>query len=368
MGWNEPGNGKDPWSRQSPGGKPPDLEDMLRRLRNRLGGGKPGNEASLSALAIIGAVVVIWLLSGIYIVKSAERGVVLRFGKHVATAAEGLNWHLPYPIERVEKIDIQQVRPHNDHAIMLTQDENIVDVALTVQYRISNAENYLFSVRNPETTLHEATRSAVREVVGRSKVDFVLKEGREEVARQTQEILQKLLDSYKAGIQISSLSLQEAHAPEAVQPAFDDVQKAVEDEARKKNEAEAYANLILPQARGEAARQAAEAEAYRTRVVERAKGEADRFIALAAEYERAPQVTRKRLYLDAMESVMSNTSKIVVDTSKGGNQLLYLPVDQLMRQQTGGQGEAAPSPAANAAPARPSAGSSSGDDYRGRGR
>ncbi len=366
MGWNEPGNGKDPWGRQSPGPRPPDFDALLRQLRDRFGGSGPGREGRFSMLAIAVAVAIIWLLSGVYIIQPAERGVVLQFGRHVATTGPGPHWHLPYPIQRVEKVNVDQVQSLSDRAVMLTQDENIVSVELAVQYRVSDAENYLFRLRDPEFTLREAMLSAVREVVGKSKVDFVLSEGRVDVAQQTQNILQDRLDAYASGLLVTTLTLQDVQPPDPVQPAFDDVTRSREDEVKKKNEAEAYSNAILPVARGEAARLMAEAEAYRSRVVERAKGEADRFVALSAEYERAPQVTRKRLYLDAMESVLSNTSKIVVD-SDGGNQLLYLPVDQLMRQAPAAApaeqpAAAAPAPAPRAAPATP------GDDYRGRGR
>jgi membrane protease subunit HflK len=378
MGWNEPGNGKDPWGRQPSGPKPPDLEEIFRRLRSRFGGGGgssgsngggSGRENRMSALAIAAAIGVIWLLSGIYIIQPAERGVVLQLGKHVVTTGPGPHWRLPFPVQRVEKVNVDQVQSLSDRAVMLTQDENIVNVELAVQYRVSNAEDYLFNVRDVEDTLREATRSAVREVVGKSKVDFVLNEGRVEVAQKTQDILQGLLDAYVSGLLVTTLTLQDVQPPEPVQPAFDDVTRSREDEVKKKNEAEAYANSILPTARGEAARQMAEAEGYRSRVVERAKGEAARFTALVAEYEKAPQVTRKRLYLDSMETVLSNTSKIVVD-SKSANQLLYLPVDQLMRQQQEVPASANPPPAANAAPvpSRSSGETPAVDGYRGRGR
>jgi modulator of FtsH protease HflK len=379
MGWNEPGNGKDPWGKNPKGPKPPDFEQLLRNLRNRFGGGGGGGSSSgtggenrISALAIAGAVVAIWLLSGIYIIQPAERGVVLQLGKHVETTGPGPHWHFPYPIQRVEKVDVDQVQSLSDNAVMLTQDENIVNVELVVQYRVSNAEDYLFNLRDPEDTLREATRSAVREVVGKSKVDFVLNEGRVEVAQQTQTILQDLLDTYTSGLLVTTLALQDVQPPEPVQVAFDDVTRSREDEVKKKNEAEAYSNTILPTARGEAARLTAEAEAYRSRVVERAKGDAARFSALAVEYEKAPQVTRKRLYLDAMESVLSSTSKVIVD-SKKGNQLLYLPVDQILRQHADTLPESANSPAvpssgkpaaSRAEPPRAPA----ADDYRGRGR
>jgi membrane protease subunit HflK len=335
MGWNEPGNGKDPWGRSS-GQRPPDLDELLKKFRNRFGGGGGGD--GISAIAVVVVIIAIWLLSGFYIVEPAERGVVLRFGQHVTTTQEGLHWRLPFPIDRVEKVNVEEFRSSDDHVIMLTQDENIVDLKLTVQYRAGDAKKFLFNVRDPELSLQEATRSAVREVVGRSKIDDVIKEGREKIGQQTRQILQDMLDAYDSGIFVTSLTLQSAAPPDAVKPAFDDVTRADEDEDRKKNEAEAYANTILPQARGEAARLIQEAEGHKSRVTERARGDADRFLAMVAEYEKAPQVMRKRLYLDSMESVLGNSSKVLIDSSKGGNQMIYLPLDQLMRRS---QGEAA---------------------------
>lgn len=375
MGWNEPGNGKDPWGRQAPGGpKPPDLEQILRRLKARFGGGRfgsapgglggAGRPGSFGVFAVIAAIGFVWLLSGIYIIEPAERGVVLQFGKHVVTTGPGPHWHLPWPIQKLEKINVDKVESFTDHAVMLTQDENIVNVELAVQYRVSNAEHFLFNVRDPVDTLREATRSAVREVVGKSKVDYVMNE-RAAVAQQTQEILQKLLDTFVSGVLVTTLALQDVQPPEPVQPAFDDVTRAREDEVKKKNEAEAYANAILPTARGEASRQLAEAEGYRSRVVERAKGEAARFTALLTEYDKSPQVTRKRLYLDAMESVLGNTSKILVDTKS--NPLLYLPLDQLMRQQTPPDASTPARPAQPNAESGPVPAPSTGTD-RGRGR
>ena len=237
----------------------------------------------------------------------------------------------PWPVEKVEVVNVTQVRQVNDRATMLTKDENIVDVELTVQYRVSSAEQYLFSVDDPDMTLRQATKSAVRETVGRSEMDFILTEGREAIADRTKQLLQDRLDAYKCGLIVTEVNLQQAQPPEAVQSAFADAIKAREDQQRIKNEAEAYANDRLPRARGAAARQLEEAQAYRDQVIARAEGDASRFSQLVAEYRKAPKVTRDRLYLDTMSTVLSGSSKVLVDTKSGSNQMLYLPLEQLMK-------------------------------------
>jgi membrane protease subunit HflK len=237
---------------------------------------------------------------------------------------------MPWPIERIEPVNLTQVRQVNDRQSMLTKDENIVDVELTVQYRVSSVEEFLFNVDDPDTTLKQATKSAVRETVGRSEMDFILTEGRQAIADKTKQLLQERLDEYKAGLVVTEVNLQQAQPPEAVQAAFADAIKAREDQQRLKNEAEAYANDRLPKARGAAARQVAEATAYRDQVVARAEGDASRFTALVAEYRKAPQVTRDRMYLDSMTDVMGGSSKILIDVDKG-NPMLYLPLDQLLK-------------------------------------
>ncbi len=343
MAWNEPGPNRDPWN-QGPGGNkrgdgPPDLDEMLRRLKERFGGKKgprspgggnlPGLPKGLIGLAVL-VIAGLWLATGFYVIDEQERGVVMRFGAYSRTTDPGWGWHVPWPAEKVEIVKVTQVRQVNDRATMLTKDENIVDVELTVQYRVSSAEQYLFSVDDPDMTLRQATKSAVRETVGRSEMDFILTEGRQAIADRTKQLLQDRLDSYKCGLVVTEVNLQQAQPPEAVQSAFADAIKAREDQQRLKNEAEAYANDRLPRARGAAARQLEEASAYREQVIARAEGDASRFSQLVTEYRKAPKVTRDRLYLDTMSQVLSQSSKVLVDV-KQGNPMFYLPLDQLIK-------------------------------------
>ncbi len=356
MAWNEPGGGsRDPWGGGRGDQGPPDLDEVFRRLSRRLGGlfgGRRGGVrvgGSGGGSLLVLAALAVWLLSGIYIVGPAERGVVLRFGKYVETTLPGPHWHWPYPIERVEKVDVDRIRQAEHKALMLTQDENIVDVDVGVQYRVRDPKAYLFAVRNPELTVLQAVESAIREVVGKSAMDFVLTEGRTEVAARTQRLAQAILDRYGTGVQLTKVNLKDAQPPEEVQAAFADAIKAREDEQRYKNEAEAYANEIIPKARGRAARQIADANAYKAEVVARAQGETARFLALLREYRRAPRVTRERLYIDAMEQVFGNATKVVVDVEKG-SPLLYIPLDRLMRPQPEAPQAAPASPAPAAKP------------------
>lgn len=334
MAWNEPG-GRDPWGGQNRNtGGPPDLDEILKKLRQRLpgwgpGGGKNASPAGLG-LALVG-VIVLWLLSGFYIIDPAERGVVLRFGQLARITTEGPRWHLPYPLERVEKINVDSIRTSTHKGLMLTRDENIVNVEVAVQYRVGNAEHFLFNVREPESTLRDATISAVREVVGTSTMDFVLGEGRSEVAARTQALLQKTLNTYGTGLTVTSVNLQDAQPPEQVQSAFEDAIKAREDKQRIINEAYAYANAIVPAARGAVARQLEEAQGYRERRVAEAQGEADRFLGLAGEYRQAPDVTSRRLYLETMEQVLRANPKVMVDAGNGNN-VMYLPLDKWMKE------------------------------------
>lgn len=349
MAWNE-GPNRDPWS-QGPGGNkpggnnnggPPDLDEMLKRLKARFGGngGGGGNRGGSSSGGptlpkatvglVAGALVALWLFSGTYVVDEQERGVVLRFGEYDRTATPGIGWRAPWPIETMERINVTQVRQITDRQSMLTKDENIVDVELTVQYRVSAVEDFLFNVDNPDLTLQQATKSAVRETVGRSEMDFILTEGRQAIADQTKQILQETLDSYKAGLVVTEVNLQQAQPPEAVQAAFADAIKAREDQERLKNEAEAYANDRLPKARGAAARQVEEATGYRDQVLARAEGDASRFSQLVTQYRQAPTITRERMYLDSMSEVMTGSSKILIDVD-GGNPMFYLPLDQLLK-------------------------------------
>ena len=352
MAWNEPGgNGdKDPWSsNRGNRGKqgPPDLDEVFKNLQKKFGslfGGKGGGSGSGSAgpsaggfgigVGIVVAILLVfWMATGFYKVEEAERGVVFRFGEHVDTTQKGLHWHLPTPIESVEKVDVTKVYTIPLDSTMLTQDENIVDILGTVQYQIDDAEKYLLNVRNPEISLSQVTESALRQSIGRSKMDYVITEGRGEIAIQVKEIIQDIVNNYQTGLIIFKVNIQSAKPPEAVKDAFDDVTRAREDEERFKNEAEAYRNEVIPKARGAAARMREEAEAYKNEVIARAEGEAMRFKQLLKEYKKAPEITRERLYIDMMESVLSNSSKVMVDV-EGGNNLLYLPLDKLMDRPT----------------------------------
>lgn len=345
MAWNEPGgSGKDPWGSQGGDQGPPDLDELARKFQQKLGGlfggkgggkgggsGGPGGGASRIGIGLVlGALVAVWVFSGIYIVAPAERAVVLQFGRYVKTTGPGPHW-VPRFIQTVEKVNVEQIRNIQRQSSMLTQDENIISIALAVQYRVKDAKDYLFQVRDPDLTLREATESAMREVIGKSKLDFALTEGRSEIVARTEVLLQEILDTYVTGLQVTSVNLQDAQPPEQVQGAFDDAIKAREDEQRLKNEAEAYSNEVIPVARGNAARQLEEANAYKEQVIAQAEGEASRFEQLLAEYQKAPKVTRQRLYLETMESVLANSSKVVVDV-EGGNNLMYLPLDQLMQR------------------------------------
>jgi modulator of FtsH protease HflK len=378
MAWNEPGGGnKDPWSGKGGGDQgPPDLDEVVRKLQERLGslfGGKKssGNGSSggtggsggggggfglptggLSArtLGIAGGIVlVLWLASGIYIVGPAERGVVLRFGKYLDTTDPGPHWRIPFPVDSVTTLNVDEVSTFSHQAAMLTKDENIVDVELTVQSRIQDAADFLFQDQDPNRSLRDATETVVRKTIGGSRLDFILTEGRGAIATTIQERVQELMDQYRTGLLVTSVNMQPAKPPEQVKEAFDDAIKAREDKERSENRAEAYANQILPQARGEAARILADAKAYRDKVIAESEGEAARFSAVLAEYWKAPEVTRQRLYLDTMERVLGDSSKVMLDVDQGGNSLLYLPVDQLIKQRQGAS--AAPSaPAAMPAP------------------
>lgn len=353
MAWNEPGPNRDPWN-QGPGrpsggggGGPPDLDEMIKRLKARFGGGSSGNGGGRGSspsplpkatLGLVAAVIaLLWLASGFYVVDEQERGVILRFGDFDRTAQPGVGWRIPWPVESLERVNVTRVRQITDRQSMLTKDENIVDIELSVQYRVSSAENYLFNTQDPDMTLQQATKSAVRESVGQSEMDFILTAGRQAIADSTKQLLQDALDSYKTGLIVTEINLQQAQPPEAVQAAFADAIKAREDQERLKNEAEAYSNDRLPKARGAAARQIEEATAYREQVVARAEGDASRFSALLAEYRKAPAVTRDRLYLDSMSDVMTGSSKILIDV-ESGNPMFYLPLDQLMKSSTRSEG------------------------------
>ncbi len=350
MAWNEPGGGnKDPWGGKGGDPGPPDLDEVVRKLRESFGdlfGGskrtarrRPRGSGPSGKLLGLGAVllVLVWLASGIYIVEPAERGVVLRFGRYIDMVPPGPHWHIPYPVEDVILVNVDEISSFSHKASMLTKDENIVDVELTVQSRIQDAANYLFQDQSPEKTLRDATETVVRKTIGASELDFILTEGRSAIAAEIKEGVQNLMDAYKTGLAVTSVNMQPAKPPEEVKEAFDDAIKAREDKERLENKAEAYANEILPRARGEAARIEADAKAYRDQVIASAEGETARFLAMLEEYEKAPVVTRERLYLETMEKILGETPKILLD-GKGGNSLLYLPVEQLLKGRHAGQG------------------------------
>ncbi len=366
MAWNEPGGagGKDPWGGRRKDQGTPDLDQILKNIQQRLSGlfggakGRGGNGGRapvgrFGAGLIAVVALALWLLSGFYIVQQGQRGVVLRFGAKAEITEAGLHWRWPFPLERVEKVNVDQVSTVEigyrrsertggvtkvpKEALMLTQDENIIDIDFAVQYKIKDPADYLFNLRDPEGTILQATESAVREIVGKSTLDFVITEGRDQIAQSTRVLLQEILDRYTSGIHIVTVQMQKALPPEEVKAAFDDAVKAREDEQRLKNEAEAYANDVIPRARGAGARMVQEAQGYKASVVARAEGDARRFSQIVTEYVKSPGVTRDRLYIEAMERVFTNTTKILVD-QKGGGNILYLPLDKLIARGASGAG------------------------------
>ena len=348
MAWNEPGNNsRDPWgggNRNDQG--PPDLDEVLKKLQKGLGGlfGKSGGSGGGSdsgggsgfdfsgktagIFAMIASIA--YGALGLYKIDEQERAVVLRFGQFLETKTPGLRWNAPL-IDEVNKVNVTRVRTHTSQGVMLTEDENIVDVTLAVQYVISNSRDFLLNVRQPEVTLTHATDSAIRHVVGSAEMTGVISEGREALGGDVQRRLQEYLDNYVAGLRVVKVNLENSQPPSQVQAAFDDVIKAREDEQRLKNQAEAYSNGVIPEARGRAQRVLEEANAYREQVVARAQGEADRFLKLLAEYRKAPDVTRQRLYIDAVQEVMQRSSKVMVDVDSGSN-IMYLPLDRIASQ------------------------------------
>ncbi len=378
MAWNEPGGSKDddPWgNKRKDEQRPPDLDEVVRKMQDKLGsmfggkksgsngGGGKGPGLGKGGAAGMGLTLAIavgaWLVYDMaHIIQPAEQGVVLRFGKYVDTLQPGLSFRLPRPIEQVVRVDVAQNRDVligyrvggggrtssksssvASESLMLTRDENIVDVSFAIQYNIKSSSDYLFKVRDPDLTLREAAESAIREVVGKSDMDFVLKEGRSDIVNGVQGRIQEVIDNYQTGLMVISVNMQDAQPPEQVQHAFDDAVKAREDQQRLINESQAYSNDILPRARGASARQIEEASGYKEQVVARAEGEAARFESILAEYKRAPEVTRQRLYIETMEEVLSKSSKVMIDV-EGGNNLMYLPLDRMMQQgQAPSQGQ-----------------------------
>ncbi|UTA48578.1 FtsH protease activity modulator HflK [Simiduia sp. 21SJ11W-1] len=344
MAWNEPGgNNQDPWGGRK-GGKndgPPDLDEALRRFQEKLGGlfgnggGSSNNAGPGFSAGFFGAVffiaLIVYGLFGFYKVDEQEKAVVLRFGLFHEEKGSGLRWNPPL-VDNVAKVNVTRVRLHSAKATMLTEDLNIVDVNLSVQYSILNAKDFVINVRNPENSLREATDSALRHVIGSTVMHEVLTEGRTQIAVDVKDRLQVYLNDYGTGIHVETVNMEDALPPQQVKAAFNDVNKAREDEERFKNEAQAYLNGVVPEARGKAQRIIEEANAYKSRVIAESTGEASRFEQLLVEYKKAPKVTRDRLYLDAIESVMSASSKIMVDV-EGGNNMMYLPLDQITKQR-----------------------------------
>lgn len=358
MSWNEPGGGKkDPWSGRGDQKGPPEIDEVIRSLQEKLGnlfgGGKssgeggagPSGPSAKSWLILVAVAFALWLASGFYIVQEGNEGVETRFGEYTRATSAGWRWHLPAPIANVDIVNVKQQRYIEvgyrtggadqsfgsvpKEALMLTRDENIVDVRLAVQYQVKDAKAFIFNILNPVLTLKQVTESAERGVVGNNVMDFVLTEGRSEVVAQIKREIQEVMDAYNSGIQVTSVNLQDAQPPEQVQSSFEDAIKAREDKQRLINEAEAYANDVVPKARGAAARAIEEAEGYREQIVAKAEGETARFGKLLSEYTKAPDVTRKRLYIESMQSVLASLDKVMVDV-KGGNNIMYLPLDKVV--------------------------------------
>lgn len=350
MGWNDSDNqgnqgNKNPW--QSGGDKgPPDLDAVVRDLQRKLGGlfggGRRGGDqqgagsggvggAALVVFAVVA--LLLWAASGFYKVDEQERGIVLRFGKIHNVAPPGLRWRIPFPVDVVELVNVTQTERTTYEAAMLTQDENIVDVELIVQYRRADPEAFLFNVRTAEETLDDVIRSAIREVIGKSNLDYIITEGRADVALRTKEIIQATLDAYGTGLQVYEVNLQDANFPGQVEASVQDAIKAREDSERMVLEAQAYSNDIIPRAQGAASRQIEDSKAYKARVIADAQGESSRFDQIRTEYERAPEVTRQRIYLETMESIYASSTKVLLDT-EGDGSLIYLPLDKLMDNRT----------------------------------
>ena len=366
MPWNQSGSGdKDPWGQGNGQNQPPDLDEVLKDIQKKFSGifggkgggsGKSGGNLpsfSSKAIAPISIIVLgLWFATGFYVVEQGQQAVEMRFGAYKTIKEAGLRWHMPYPIESVEVVNIQQIRTVEvgyrtsarsnqattvgREALMLTADENIIDIHFAVQYDIKDPRELIFNVAEAyDSVVRGATESAVREIVGRNTMDFAITGGRAEIAQETKSLLQQILDRYDTGINIKAVEMQNAQPPAEVKAAFDDAVKAREDEERFKNEAQAYQNDIIPRARGAAARLEQEAAAYKATVVAKARGEASRFLQVLDEYKKAPDVTRDRLYLDALEDVYGNSTKLVIDQKSGGNNVMYLPLDQLIRKNSG---------------------------------
>jgi membrane protease subunit HflK len=387
---------------KGPNQGPPDLDELWRDFNRKLGGlfggrrggggnggygggGNGGNfqpdlkSAGVGAGLIAIVVVVIWMGTGIFIVQEGQQAVITRFGKYSATVGAGFNWRLPYPIERHDTLNVTQIRSVDvgrdtviratglKESAMLTEDENIVEIKFAVQYRLNDARAWLFESKNPQEAVVQAAETAVREVVGKMRMDTALAEERDQIAPRVRTLMQSILDRYKIGAEVVGINLQQGgvRPPEQVQAAFDDVLRAAQERERAKNEAQAYANDVIPRATGAASRLAQEAEGYKARIVARAQGDAQRFKSVQAEYQRAPQVTRDRLYIDAMQEIYSNVTKVMVESRQGGN-MLFLPLDRIMQQVAAGGAAAPPEAAPPPAQAPSSAPPTSSTDARNR--
>lgn len=363
---------------KKPAEGPPDLDQLWRDFNQRLsrlfgqkgngggddsGGFTPNAAGAKMGLGVIISVLAfIWLVSGFFIVQEGQTAVITTFGKYSHSTGAGFNWRWPYPIQGHEIVNVSQVRTvevgyrsnvknkQPKEALMLTDDENIVDIQFAVQYKLKSAAEWLYSTRDPEEAMRQVAEAAIREVVGKTKMDFVLYEGRAKVALDVQALMQQILDRYNAGVQITNVTMQGVQPPEQVQAAFDDAVKAGQDRERQKNEGQAYANDVIPRARGEASRLLQDSEGYKSRVVADAEGNAARFKQVLVEYQKAPAVTRDRLYIDAMQQIFTNTTKLMMDT-KNGNNMIYLPLDKLISQSDAAAKAAqapAPAPASQA--------------------
>ena len=339
MSWNGNDN-KDPWGRND---TPPEIDEVIKKVKEKVdsifGGGSSGGSSDGGGFSmrsiplILGVLVLLWVGAGIYQVEQAERSVVLRLGKFEEIKGPGLRWNPPI-IDAWEIVDVVRVRPHRHDALMLTKDENIVAVTVSVQYQIADPKSYVLDIRDADASLVQATESALRHVVGGSIMDDALTTGREVIAQEVKARLQRYLNKYNTGLEVVVVNIEDSSPPNQVQEAFDDVIKAREDEVRARNEAETYANVLVPEARGQEQRMLQDAEAYKEQVVAEAQGDATRFDLLLGEYQKAPDVTRNRLYLDSIQAVMSNSTKVMIDV-EGGNNILYLPLDKIAQSARG---------------------------------
>ena len=388
-GWGrgQGGNGSEPPKRPPQGNGPPDLDQVWRDFNNRLGalfgrgkgggGSRPNQSPGMSGPTprqskigfgvIVAAAIALWLASGFFIVQEGQVAVLTQFGKYKSTAQAGFQWRLPFPIQSHEMVNISQLRTFEvgfrgnarnrvlPEALMLTEDENIVDVQFVVQYRLraDGAPDYIFKTKDPDESVRQTSQAAMREVVGKKPMDKVLYEERAAIAVDVQKLMQQILDRYKTGIQVSSVAIQNVQPPEQVQAAFDDAVKAGQDLDRQKNEGQAYSNQIVPMAAGQASRMLEQAEGYRARVVGTATGDAARFGSVLAEYRKAPEVIRERMYLETMQQMFANASKVLVDT-KGSNNMLYLPLDKIIQQAAQDPARAATGSPMSTAPVGPS--------------